>query len=113
MTATRSGASRATASHTVAKFHPDIWRRLLAPARDLRGRSKFCGMSAEFDERAVAWAGLMKPESERPVSSARGVHHAAFICSDVTRTIAFYQDLLGFPLVELFENRDYPASAHL
>ena len=37
----------------------------------------------------------------------------AFICSDVGRTIAFYQDLLGFPLVELFENRDYEASAHL
>jgi glyoxylase I family protein len=70
-------------------------------------------MSAEFEERAVAWAGLMKPASERPASSARGVHHAAFICSDVSRTIAFYQDLLGFPLVELFENRDYPASAHL
>ena len=41
------------------------------------------------------------------------MHHAAFICSDVGRTIAFYQDLLGFPLVELFENRDYEGSAHL
>ena len=70
-------------------------------------------MSAEFDERAAEWAGLVKPAGERPASTARGVHHAAFICSDVGRTIAFYQDLLGFPLVELFENRDYPASAHL
>ena len=41
-----------------------------------------------------------------------GIHHAALICSDVERTIAFYQGLLGFPLVELTENRDYPGSSH-
>ncbi len=70
-------------------------------------------MSTEFDERAAAWTALVQPVEGRPPSTARGVHHAAFICSDVGRTIAFYQDLLGFPLVELFENRDYPASAHL
>jgi glyoxylase I family protein len=34
------------------------------------------------------------------------------ICSDVERTIAFYQDVLGFPLVEVIENRDYPGSTH-
>ena len=28
-------------------------------------------------------------------------------------TIEFYQGLLGFPLVELVENRDYPGSSHL
>jgi len=43
----------------------------------------------------------------------RGIHHAALICSDVEQTIAFYQGLLGFPLVELVENRDYPGSSHL
>jgi glyoxylase I family protein len=37
----------------------------------------------------------------------------ALICSDVDATIEFYQGLLGFPLVEVFENRDYPNSAHL
>jgi len=37
----------------------------------------------------------------------------ALICSDVERTIRFYQELLGFPLVELFENRDYKGSTHL
>jgi catechol 2,3-dioxygenase-like lactoylglutathione lyase family enzyme len=35
------------------------------------------------------------------------------LCSDVERTIRFYQELLGFPLVELFENRDYKGSTHL
>jgi glyoxylase I family protein len=30
----------------------------------------------------------------------------------VEQTIRFYQDLLGFPLVELVENRDYPGSSH-
>jgi glyoxylase I family protein len=42
----------------------------------------------------------------------RGIHHAALICSDVEQTIAFYQGLLGFPLVELTENRDYKGSTH-
>jgi glyoxylase I family protein len=55
----------------------------------------------------------MKPAAERPASTARGVHHLALICSDVERTIRFYQDVLGFPLVELMENRDYKGSTHL
>src|SRR5213075_1206492 len=46
------------------------------------------------------------------VNSARGVHHVAVLCSDVRRTIAFYQDLLEFPLTEIFENRDYRGSNH-
>lgn len=49
---------------------------------------------------------------ERPVSTARGIHHAAFICKDVEETIRFYQGFLGFPLVELVENRDYKGSSH-
>jgi glyoxylase I family protein len=49
---------------------------------------------------------------ERPESTARGIHHAALICSDVEQTIEFYQGLLGFPLIELVENRDYPGSSH-
>jgi len=48
----------------------------------------------------------------RPTSTARGVHHAAFVCRDVEETIRFYQDFLGFPLVELVENRDYVGSSH-
>ena len=49
---------------------------------------------------------------ERPASSARGVHHVALLSSDVERTIGFYQDLLEFPLTEIFENRDYAGSNH-
>ena len=40
------------------------------------------------------------------------MHHVALLCSDVERTIHFYQDLLEFPLTEMFENRDYPGSTH-
>jgi glyoxylase I family protein len=52
------------------------------------------------------------PSVDRPATNGRGIHHAALICSDVERTIQFYQGLLGFPLVELVENRDYPGSSH-
>jgi glyoxylase I family protein len=48
----------------------------------------------------------------RPATTAAGVHHVALICRDVEETIHFYQELLGFPLVELVENRDYPGSSH-
>jgi catechol 2,3-dioxygenase-like lactoylglutathione lyase family enzyme len=54
----------------------------------------------------------LRPASERPASSARGVHHVAVLCADVERTIGFYQDLLEFPLTDLFENRDYQGSTH-
>lgn len=50
--------------------------------------------------------------TDRPASSARGLHHVAVLCSDVERTIRFYQDLLEFPLTDIFENRDYKGSNH-
>lgn len=53
-----------------------------------------------------------RPRDDRPPSTARGVHHVALICSDVERTTRFYQELLGFPLVTMFENRDLPGSTH-
>ena len=49
---------------------------------------------------------------QRPASSARGFHHVALLCADVERTVRFYQDLLEFPLTEIFENRDYKGSNH-
>ncbi len=54
---------------------------------------------------------LLPPE-RRQQTPGRGIHHAALICSDVETTIRFYQGLLGFPLVELVENRDYHGSSH-
>ena len=52
------------------------------------------------------------PRDERPPSSARGVHHVALISGDVERTTRFYQEVLGFPLTTMFENRDLPGSTH-
>ena len=63
-------------------------------------------------ERERLRAEHLRPPGERPASSARGLHHFAVVCSDVEQTIRFYQDLLEFPLTELFENRDYPGSNH-
>jgi glyoxylase I family protein len=54
----------------------------------------------------------LAPSGERAATPGAGIHHAALICSDPERTIEFYQGLLGFPLVELVENRDYPGSSH-
>ena len=63
-------------------------------------------------QRARLRAAHLRPLPDRPAPTARGLHHTALISSDVERTIHFYQDLLGFPLTELIENRDYPGSTH-
>ena len=54
----------------------------------------------------------LKAPNERPKSTARGIHHYAIISSDVERTVRFWQDVLGFPLVDMFENRDLAGSTH-
>ena len=66
----------------------------------------------DFAARLEHLRAFVTPAANRPESTARGVHHLALICSDVEQTIAFYQDQLGFPLVEVMENRDYPGSTH-
>ena len=63
-------------------------------------------------ERERIRSDYLRPAGERPTSSASGLHHFALICSDVRRTIDFYQGVLEFPLTEIFENRDYPGSNH-
>ena len=63
-------------------------------------------------ERARIRDAHLRPAGQRPASTARGLHHTALISSDVERTVRFYQDVLGFPLTELIENRDYPGSSH-
>jgi catechol 2,3-dioxygenase-like lactoylglutathione lyase family enzyme len=63
-------------------------------------------------ERARIREAHLKSAGERPASTARGLHHTALISSDVETTVRFYQDVLGFPLTELIENRDYPGSSH-
>lgn len=62
--------------------------------------------------RAELAAEHLRPAAERPATNGAGIHHAVLICSDVEQTIEFYQGLLGFPLIELVENRDYAGSSH-
>ena len=67
-------------------------------------------------DRTAEWERLredyLSSHADRPASNGRGVHHVVMMCTDVERTINFYQGILGFPLTELFENRDYPGSTH-
>jgi len=74
------------------------------------------GAAVARGSRQAEWDDLrrryLRPRDDRPETSARGVHHVALLSHDVERTIRFYQDILGFPLTELFENRDYNGSTH-
>jgi catechol 2,3-dioxygenase-like lactoylglutathione lyase family enzyme len=63
-------------------------------------------------ERERIRATYLVAEDGRVPSSARGLHHFAVLCSDVEQTVRFYQELLEFPLTEIFENRDYKGSNH-
>ncbi|HSF26138.1 MAG TPA: VOC family protein [Actinomycetes bacterium] len=69
-------------------------------------------LSAIEAERARIRETYLRPTGSRPASSAQGLHHFAVVCSDVERTVNFYQGLLEFPLTEIFENRDYKGSNH-
>ena len=48
----------------------------------------------------------------RPPTTGRGVHHVALICRDVETTVEWYQNVAGFPVTVLFENRDLAGSTH-
>jgi catechol 2,3-dioxygenase-like lactoylglutathione lyase family enzyme len=63
----------------------------------------------ERDRIRQSW---LRPPGERTPTTARGLHHVALLSSDVERTVRFYADVLGFPLTDIFENRDYPGSNH-
>ena len=67
-------------------------------------------LSAIERERDRIRSTYLRPD--RAPSSARGLHHCALLCADVERTVRFYQEVLEFPLTEIFENRDYPGSNH-
>jgi len=69
-------------------------------------------LEAVRNRRAELKAQYLRPVGERPATPVRGVHHIALIARDVQATIRFYQEFLGFPLVELVENRDYAGSSH-
>ncbi|MDH2413616.1 VOC family protein [Nocardioides sp. CER19] len=63
-------------------------------------------------ERERIRAEYLRPPGDRAATSGSGLHHFALLCSDVRRTIDFYQGVLEFPLTEIFENRDYAGSNH-
>lgn len=69
-------------------------------------------LEAVRERREALRTKYLRDLGERPATTTGGVHHVAFICRDVEETIAFYQGFLGFPLVELVENRDYAGSSH-
>ena len=69
-------------------------------------------LDAVRERRSALREKYLRTAADRPATTAAGVHHVALICRDVEETIRFYQEFLGFPLVELVENRDYPGSSH-
>jgi catechol 2,3-dioxygenase-like lactoylglutathione lyase family enzyme len=41
-----------------------------------------------------------------------GIHHIAFMAGDIKKHIAFFSDVLGFPLVALFDMHGVPGGLH-
>jgi catechol 2,3-dioxygenase-like lactoylglutathione lyase family enzyme len=84
----------------------------MAESVDEKAGLRGAEQDAATERREEIRARSLRPSGERGTSSARGVHHVALISGDVERTVEFYQDLLEFPLTEMFENRDYGGSTH-
>src|SRR5437763_685704 len=84
-----------------------------AVLQNLRSGGTMATTKVDYEaKREALKAAYLKPKQRRPATSARGIHHLALICGDIERTIKFYSEVLGFPLVELFENRDLASSTH-
>lgn len=70
-----------------------------------------------YAERRQALVEQFTPNGQAAVGpaqpSTRGVHHLALVCSDLERTIEFYTNVLGMPLVKIVPNRDEPTSTHI
>ena len=70
-----------------------------------------------YEERRQVLMDTYTPNGEVAIGpaepSTRGVHHLALVCSDLERTIAFYTEVLGMPLVKIVPNRDEPTSTHI
>jgi catechol 2,3-dioxygenase-like lactoylglutathione lyase family enzyme len=75
-------------------------------------QTKPIDLEAIAAERARIRATYLRQGADRRPTSARGVHHVALLCANVEHTIQFYQELLEFPLTDIFENRDYRGSNH-
>ena len=41
-----------------------------------------------------------------------GIHHIAFMAADIKKHIAFFAEVLGFPLVALFDMHGVPGGLH-
>jgi len=46
----------------------------------------------------------------KPPAAVRGLHHYAYRCRDAEETRAFYEDLLGLPLVHVIRAEDVPST---
>ena len=49
----------------------------------------------------------------RPDAATQGMNHLAVYAKDLEATAAFYNDLLGMPVVSVTDNRDVPESTHM
>ena len=82
-------------------------------------RERRCAMTdTAIDLQAIeAERERIRDDLPRPRASGRRARRGACttsrsLSSDVERTVRFYQDVLEFPLTDIFENRDYQGSNH-
>jgi catechol 2,3-dioxygenase-like lactoylglutathione lyase family enzyme len=63
----------------------------------------------QTDEVEMGDTGVSDLRGGRPANTEfrlRGVNHLALVCRDMTRTVEFYEGVLGMPLVKTMELRD-------
>jgi catechol 2,3-dioxygenase-like lactoylglutathione lyase family enzyme len=46
---------------------------------------------------------MIKPDNTNPEFALSGVNHVALVCSDMARTVDFYSNVLGMPLIKALD----------
>jgi catechol 2,3-dioxygenase-like lactoylglutathione lyase family enzyme len=49
---------------------------------------------------------MIKPHNTNPEFALSGVNHVALVCSDMARTVDFYSNILGMPLIKALDLPD-------
>src|SRR5258708_533674 len=78
-----------------------MWRRL--PGRALGGHGAEPARLKLAPREHSQAQGIVMPARTNTEFEIKGVNHLALVCKDMAKTVAFYRDVLGMPLIKTID----------